>query len=166
MDFGFSSVRHTLKGAHLVVSTTIGRHLLREGSRSTQLSHITLPSMMLIELYCDSDKRQEWEKWMKKEGRNLENEPDCRCGYWERGPEVMSYYFRLLIIAAYVRLKKSSQVWFSVIGEVSEGKFAKLWLPFKGLSMGHCRLACCLIHAEDGRYTFSIHIRQAAYQYQ
>ena len=67
--------------------------------------------MMYIDLYCDSSKEEEWKEWMESKGEDaLEGEPKCRCGYWERGPQVMSYYFRLLIIAAYTRVHKSSQV--------------------------------------------------------
>ena len=71
---------------------------------------------MYIDLYCSADKLEEWKKWRKENAVNAEDEdeddsePECRTGYWERGPQVMDYYFRLLCIAAYRRISRSKEV--------------------------------------------------------
>ena len=64
--------------------------------------------MNWIDFFWNEAHREEWKTWCENELG--ENEPDCRVGTIERGQEVMDYYFRLLCIAAYRRVSKSSEV--------------------------------------------------------
>lgn len=66
--------------------------------------------MIYIDFYCDESKVAEWRKWCSEQGIDQEDEPECRTGYITRGQGVMSYYFRLLCIAAYREISTSPEV--------------------------------------------------------
>lgn len=63
--------------------------------------------MIYIDFNCHKSKLAEWRVWCKE--NNIDEEEECRTGYIERGSGVMDYYFRLLCIAAYRSVEKSSQ---------------------------------------------------------
>lgn len=66
--------------------------------------------MIYIDFFCDKSKAFEWRRWCVENGIDHEDEEECRTGYIERGKGVMDYYFRLLCIAAYLRISEDPQV--------------------------------------------------------
>ena len=66
--------------------------------------------MLFIDFFCDKSKLAQWQQWCKDKDIDDADEPECRTGYIEGGQGVMDYYVRLLCIAAYLRISKSSQV--------------------------------------------------------
>ena len=66
--------------------------------------------MIYIDFDCNKSNIAQWRQWCKDNDIDDADEPECRTGYLERGSGVMDYYFRLLCIAAYLRINESSQV--------------------------------------------------------